>query len=400
MNAYARTVVSMLAGIAVVAGFLVSPAQAEDAETPEPVRASIVSYWQARSNFARSNFARSNFARSNFAALGEQTGNVFGLDDSVVDAAVHGAIDGEDYRCGPTDFDSYVDQLLAGLTDDELAFLLDSGVLEFPTMEAIFFGSGADSGFADRSQGKALSKTVRKLEKFWPTAGSDVDLVALHGDMLRDPQRISRVLVALYGFTQADADAYADSVVRVITDVPAFAGGDNALFSLNAFSFTVHDDPDPLIAGLGPKIVVGDGFLHALSAMGIDDVGIPVVLAHEYAHQQQAEHDQFDAPFSGPAATRRVELMADAYASYFAVHARGLSLNAKRVVDVQQTFYELGDCAFADPGHHGTPAQGLRASTWATELAADAQPQGHIVSVQELGALFDAELPAIVEPDN
>ena len=74
--------------------------------------------------------------------------------------------------------------------------------------------------------------------------------------------------------------------------------------------------------------------------------------------------------------------MADAYASYFAVHARGLSLNAKRVAAVQQTFYELGDCSFADLGHHGTPNQGSRASTWAADLGAGARPQGHILPAE------------------
>ena len=171
------------------------------------------------------------------------------------------------------------------------------------------------------------------------------------------------------------------------------------MFTLGAFSFSGKGDPDPLIAALPDKMVIGDGFLRALTAMGIDDVGARVVLAHEYAHHLQAELGLFDSPLTGAEATRRTELMADAYAGYFAAHARGLSLNAKRVVDAQQTFFELGDCSFADPGHHGTPDQGVRASAWATDLASRARPQGHVLPAADVATLFDEQLPTIVAPD-
>lgn len=393
MRALSRWSVSVLAGILLVFGFIVPVAHADDGATAPPVRASIQNYWQARSNFARS-----NYARSNFGALREETASKFGLEAAPADVAVQNAIDGSAYRCGTTGFDAYVDQLLTGLSQDELAFLLDSGALEFPAMEALVFGPDAGAGVADRKQAKALTKTYRKLQSFWSTS-SDADLIAMHGDMLSNPQRISRLLVVLYGFSPSDADGYANLVATVIKDVPAFADGDSPLFTLNAFSFTGKGDPDPFIAGLPSKVVIGDGFLGALTAMGIDDVGAPVVLAHEYAHQVQAELNLFDSTLTGPAATRRVELMADAYASYFAVHARGLNLNAKRVKDVQQTFFELGDCSFDDLGHHGTPEQGLRASTWAIELADSARQQGKIMPAATFASLFDAELPAIVSPD-
>ena len=376
-------------------GFMVPAAQADPGdETAPPVRASIQNYWQARSNYARS-----NYARSNFGALREETASTFGLADAPADVAVQRAIDGASLRCGATGFDAYVDRLLAGLSSEELAFLLDSGALEFPAMEALVFGSGAESDFTDRGQSKALTKTFRDLQKFWSAPAPDIDLVAMHGDMLRHPERISRLLVVLYGFSQADADEHAELVAAAVAEVPALAGGDSALFTLNAFSFSGKGDPDPFIAGLRAKVVIGDGFLDALSAMGLDDVGAPVVLAHEYAHQIQTESNLFDSPLTGPEATRRAELMADAYAGYFAVHPRGLSLNAKRVVDVQQTFYELGDCSFDDLGHHGTPDQGRRASTWAADLAAGARPKGHILPAETFATLFDAQLPAIVSPD-
>ena len=389
MRAFSRWSVAVLVGLALALGSLVPAAQADPGDSTPPVRASIQGYWQARSNFAR----------SNFGALREETASRFGLASSPSDVAVQRAINPEHYQCDPTSFDGYVDQLLAGLTPDELDFLLDSGVLEFPAMEALVFGSSADADFAEQGQAKALTKTFRDLQDFWTIPSSGVDLIAMHGAMLRDPQRISRLLVVLYGFSAADADGYASAVAEVLKEVPAFAKGDSALFTLNAFSFSGKDDPDPFIASLSDKIVIGDGFLDALNAMGIGDVGARVTLAHEFAHQIQAELSLFDSSLTGPEATRRVELMADAYATYFAVHARGLSLNAKRVVDVERTFFELGDCLFDDPGHHGTPNQGVRASTWAADLASRARPQGYILPAAAFAALFDAQLPMIVTPD-
>lgn len=393
-----RWLLSLLVGLTLVGGFGAGPAHAEDDTPPAPVRASIQGFWQARSNFARSNFARSNFARSNFGTLGEQTPSSFGLESSPSGEVVQRALDGAAYQCGPTGFDSYVDRLLAGLTEDELAFLLDSGVLEFPAMEAVVYGTANRDAKPRGHDGHELTKTLKDLQKFWPTTSRDLQLVAMDGEMLRDPARISRLLVRLYGFTPADADRYAAAVARVIRDVAVFDDGESPLFSLNAFAFSGLGDPDPTIAALPPKIVVGDGFLDALDELGVEDVGGQVVLAHEYAHQLQVQHDLFGTA-TGPEANRRVELMADAFASYFAVHAKGLSLNARRVTQVQQTFFELGDCSFDDAGHHGTPEQGRRASAWAGTLGSTAKPRGVILSAPELAAQFDAQLPTIVASD-
>ena len=393
-----RWLLSLLVGLTLVGGVGAGAAQAEDPASPAPVRASIQGFWQARSNFARSNFARSNFARSNFGTLGEQTPSSFGLESSPSGEVVQRALDGAAYQCGPTGFDAYVDGLLAGLTSDELSFLLDSGVLEFPAMEAVVYGTANRDAVPRGHDGHELTKTLKDLQKFWPTTSRDLQLVSMDGEMLRDPERISRLLVRLYAFTPADADGYAAAVARVIRDVRVFDDGESPLFSLNAFAFSGVGDPDPSIAALPPKIVVGEGFLDALDELDVDDVGGSVVLAHEYAHQLQVQDDLFGTA-TGPEANRRVELMADAFAGYFAVHPKGLSLNARRVTQVQQTFFELGDCSFDDPGHHGTPEQGRRASAWAATLASSTKPRGQVLPAAQLAALFDEELPVIVAAD-
>ena len=113
----------------------------------------------------------------------------------------------------------------------------------------------------------------------------------------------------------------------------------------------------------------------------------------------QFEDNLFDSPLTGPEATRRTELMADSFGTYFATHARGLSLNDKRVLKAEQSFFEVGDCAFDNPGHHGTPNQRLRAATWAADLANAARPQGKILPSLTLADMFEEKLPEFVAPD-
>jgi hypothetical protein len=96
-------------------------------------------------------------------------------------------------------------------------------------------------------------------------------------------------------------------------------------------------------------------------------------------------------------ATRRTELMADAYATHYLSHARGASMQWKRVRQFLQVFFNIGDCSFDSFNHHGTPTQRMAAAEWAYQLADNAQKQGHILTAQKFVALFDKQLPKIVK---
>ena len=98
----------------------------------------------------------------------------------------------------------------------------------------------------------------------------------------------------------------------------------------------------------------------------------------------------------GPEATRRTELMADAYSAYYLSHARGAAMQWKRVQQFLQVFFNIGDCSFTSDGHHGTPAQRIAAANWGYNLANNAQKQGHIMTSQEFAALFEVQLPKLV----
>ena len=323
----------------------------------------------------------------------------FGIEASLAHGALDRAINPGDYQCGPTDLDGYVDSLINGFSDTEWNFLIrHTEMLDLPTYDALLHGSDTDPRYALRADYRqSLTSTFGDVKRFWDIRSGDIQLHAMHGSMMQDADRVARVYREVYGLSPAAAAARAQDVANAVS--AGFNGGNNALFTLNAFAFTAEGDPDPLVAGLPDKLIFGDGILDALQYMGIGDVGPRAVMGHEFGHHVQYEDNLFDSPLTGAEATRRTELMADAFGTYFATHARGLALNTKRVLQVEKSFYEVGDCAYADSGHHGTPNQRLRASTWAAGIADAARPQGKILPSLTFADMFDHELPEIVAPD-
>ena len=324
----------------------------------------------------------------------------FGIDQSPARVAVEQAINGSDYDCQPTDLDAYVDGLIGGFSQQELRFLIDHiEMLDIPTYDALLYGTPTDARYNLRSDyAQTITKTFKDVKRFWDVKSGDIQLMSMHGSVLGDPARVSRTLVNAFGFTQAEATSYANDVAAAIKK-GWFDGGNNAFFTLNAFAFSAEGDPDPLVKGLPDKLIFGDGIIDALRAMKIGDVGPQAVLGHEFGHHVQFEDNLFDSPLTGPEATRRTELMADAYGTYFVTHARGLALNTRRVLEAEKSFYEVGDCQWTSNGHHGTPLQRLRSATWAADLAGSARPQGAILPSLKLAELFDKKLPELVAPD-
>ena len=337
-------------------------------------------------------------AASPFAEA-DATAARFGIEASFAHRTLDQAINPGDYQCADTDLNAYVDSLINGFSDSEWNFLIrHTEMLDLPTYDALLHGSTSDPRYALRADYRqSLTQTFRDVKGFWDIQSGDIQLHAMHGSMMQDADRVARVYREVYGLSPAAAAARAQDVANAVST--GFDGGNNALFTLNAFAFTAEGDPDPLVAGVPDKLIFGDGILDALQYMGIGDIGPRAVMGHEFGHHVQYEDNLFDSPLTGAEATRRTELMADAFGTYFATHARGLALNVKRVLQVEKSFYEVGDCAFADPGHHGTPNQRLRASTWAAGVAAAARPQGKILPSLTFAGLFDDELPEIVAPD-
>ncbi len=307
-------------------------------------------------------------------------------------------------ECGaPTLLDGYVDGVFAAMTDEQFAFLVDhqDALFSVPTYDALFFGTAGDPDYALSSHAAQVTHTFRDLRRFWDIQSDDIQLMAMNGESLLDADRIARTLTAMVAtgelapLTPAEIQQEAQTVATFMQAQGDFYA--NPLWTLNAFAFSGEGESDPLIADLPDKLIVGDGILDAYDAIGLGDVGPRVIMSHEFAHHVQYELGTFDTgPTDPSAATRRTELMADAMATYFATHKRGLSLNRKRVADALLSFYTVGDCSFSSPGHHGTPLQRARAADWGADLAAASRPRSSVLPAAEVIARFDQALPGII----
>jgi len=316
-------------------------------------------------------------------------------------AALAQAVDPSE--CGPTLLDDYLDGLFAGLTAEQFNFLVahQDTLFNVPTYDALFFGTTGDPDYALDAHAHQIQNTFRDLRRFWDIQSADIQLMAMHGDVLLDADRIARTLTAMVATDSIDPMTPAE-IQAEATTVAAFMQGqgdfyNNPLWTFNAFAFSGEGESDPFVASLPDKLIMGDGIIEAYDAIGLGDVGVRVIMAHEFGHHVQYELGVFDTGPTDPvAATRRTELMADAMAGYFGTHKQGLALNKKRVADALLSFYTVGDCAFDDPGHHGTPLQRQRAADWGADLAAAAKPKSYVVPPATFVQLFDAALPQII----
>ena len=92
----------------------------------------------------------------------------------------------------------------------------------------------------------------------------------------------------------------------------------------------------------------------------LGDMAVAYVVAHEEAHNIQNELGVDD----GRVSTQGLELDADCLAGAWAADAasRGV-VNKQDVEEAQVTAWLVGDYAFDDPGHHGTPSERQAAFT-------------------------------------
>ena len=285
-----------------------------------------------------------------------------------------------------------------------LFLLLDRFADAVPTFEALLFQTrDADTFFGYTGQyTHRMTKVERDVKRFWDIQSADIQVLAMHGTVLADPSRTIPTYESpvFLGLPAATAQTWAADVQNVIQTEPTVNGGNHPLFTFNAFAISAPE------LGIPDKIVMGDGVLDAYAALGFDDVAPQAVFAHEFGHHIQFERNFFDElpPGADPATvdqaelTRHNELMADAFAGYYLTHKRGAALNKKRVAQFLEVFFQAGDCAFTNPGHHGTPAQRMRAAEFGFSVADEAQKQGHILTAAQVHARFEAVYPSLVAP--
>ena len=324
-------------------------------------------------------------------------------DQSFAEAARR-AINPDDYVCPPST--EVVDWFLGEVNEfidkePDLFELLYVNLLAdlVPTYDALLFLTddtpqyfGYHGEYTQR-----MIKTERDVKRFWDIFSDDIQLIGLHGTMLQDESRVAAVYEAVFGVTPAEAAFFASLVRGGVLQSQVLDGGNHPLFSFNAFAFSTSDGSIP------DKIIMGDGVLAGYEAVGFDDVAPQAVYAHEFAHHIQYENDYFDDPYATagdpPEQTRYTELMADAFSAYYLTHKRGAAMNRKRVEEFLEVFFQIGDCAFDNPGHHGTPNQRMAAARFGFDVADEAQKQGHILTSEQFHDRFVAAYPGLVAPD-
>lgn len=294
-----------------------------------------------------------------------------------------------------TALNQWLGSQLSDWNSEVIYYVLATAMLDLPTYDALLFeNSSANQYFGVNGEyTHTLTKTFKDLQRFWNIQSQNIVLVAMHGNMLTDRNKLIRTYRAAFGLSSADASFYADFVLALVDAFPQYRGGNHPIFTFNAFAQPSFDfGPYGIVPN---KIVMGDGIMEAYTAIGYGDVAPQAILAHEFGHHIQFQLGLFTDENS-PEATRRTELMADAYSAYYLSHARGAAMQWKRVRQFLQVFFNIGDCALASNNHHGTPTQRMASAEFGYRIANDAQKQGHILTAQQFTALFEAELPTII----
>ncbi|MFB7733385.1 hypothetical protein ACFC08_03115 [Streptomyces sp. NPDC056112] len=325
----------------------------------------------------------------------------YGLNESQWSEIRDSAINPGDYQCQRTELTTYANTLLDGVEDPFTLLILQLfGGFDLPTYDALIFGSEskANTFGVNGEYTHKLTAEMKNLKRFWDIDSAGIELIPMHGaDVFSSPDRLARTLAVLYGGTPEDNLDLAELFIELVDSEPVLQGGANPIFTFNAFAYSEVDDPDPL--GISDRIIMGDGIMQGMTEVGLGDVAPRAIVGHEFGHHVQYQNNLFESDLAGPEATRRTELMADAFGTYYLTHARGEALNAARLLKSEKSFYQVGDCSFTSSGHHGTPNQRLASSSWAAGVANDAPNQGHILPSLKLDELFEAKLPDLVKPD-
>jgi len=310
-------------------------------------------------------------------------------DYSYYQRLVERAINPDDYECGPTFIDDYVNHSVENWTNNDFLFYSYFGGIAFDYAYVFDNTNGGQYYGSDSQFTNATNRTFKDLLRFW-NIPTDILLRDAHGIIYDDEAKVKAILL-LYGYPEDDA-TYAAGLIKTVFGSSTFMHYRHPLLTFNAFAAPA----DPYF-GTVKKIVMGDGIQEAYDDLGFGDVAPQAILAHEYGHHVQFAKDvEFEYT---PEGTRRTELMADALATYYLTHKLGATMNWKRVKQFLVVFYGIGDCAFNNPNHHGTPNQRMKASTYGYKLANDAKLKGKILTSEEFIVLFDAELPNIIAPD-
>lgn len=298
-------------------------------------------------------------------------------------------------ECGYTEFTVVQDEYLGLLANDLFALFVDPVTVNdvFNTYLTLSqYSALIDSSepyFGEKGEyTKFMARRTRELERFWNMPGLVV-VKGQHSEALNNREKLADVyeLIGTNISTREEAYAAADFILLVnslSTQIP-----ESPFFSVDGFTLS-----HPFF---GEQIVIGDGLVAMIAETGIStEIVYTGILAHEWAHQVQFKN--YDSWYPNGAAedaaadTRHTELEADFFASYYMTHKKGATYNWKRVEEFLNLYFQIGDCGFDNPSHHGTPSQRLNAAYLGYQVAQAEQKKGQQLSDEELHVIFMTEV--------
>jgi uncharacterized protein len=150
---------------------------------------------------------------------------------------------------------------------------------------------------------------------------------------------------------QTAASACGDESGAMGDSAAAYCPGDDTIYISEKFATDIYN-------GALDEALPGSSQGYGRT---IGDFSVAYIVAHEYAHQVQAELGLFDQ--AGQIPTMAFELQADCYAGTWAKSAyRENRLEDGDVQEALDAALAVGDFDAGNPGHHGTPEQ--RAAAW------------------------------------
>jgi len=229
---------------------------------------------------------------------------------------------------------------------------------------------------SDGRYDRLANKRMRELQKFWQL-DRQIYLNGQHTATLEDPKQLADMIESFDRSVRNASEARIKASQIIEANQNSCQIPENSFFALEAFTRS---------NGL---LVISDGILEILEESGIpEEIVFSGLLAHEWWHQAQFEYDlQWENDYKDNPELLR-ELEADFAAAYFLGHKRGATYNWKRLESFFDMSYNSGDCFAESPGHHGTPAQRLKAARSGFELAFSEKKKGKPGKPSEIHKAF------------
>mmetsp|Transcript_31522 Transcript_31522/g.66302 ORF Transcript_31522/g.66302 Transcript_31522/m.66302 type:complete len:588 (+) Transcript_31522:105-1868(+) len=253
--------------------------------------------------------------------------------------------------------------------------------------------------YGDRTD--EMKGNQESLTTFWSTSSSqsNVLLLGMHGVDLAEDTKLVPTLQQMYSLDGSEAYAMAGRIQAIIETLPgAF---NNPILTANAIAIQSLN-PDGSTSERD-SIIVGDGVFKFLEWLDLSNDGPDYIHSHEFGHHLQYDLgvDKIGNGWTNAEETRRWEMMADVFGSYFNAHERGGAMDASRLLEVHRSAFSLGDCEDELGSHHGLPRQRECASNFGANLAlASYLDGGYIIPPVDLRRIFDEKYGDILALDD